>query len=219
MRLFVAVTCLLVGCLAQQPRQCRAPPFLSGGISVTTQNEQLWSVARYEYDALGQRIRVREIGAYDNKTFTYDGLLHYREGVLYEINNKARRCKKRPLKEDFRPWEIPRNATFFSQFILGSSSGPGQGLLVNAWTGELPPSGAPFFSTVTEFGCIPVATSYDTDQFGWVVVSFFDTVIGIVDPNALNPPRFCERGSENFLSEEEPADLLSLFHKKYQDIP
>lgn len=45
----------------------------------STQNEKLWTFARYEYDALRQRIRIMEIGVYANKTFTFDALLLFRE--------------------------------------------------------------------------------------------------------------------------------------------
>lgn len=45
----------------------------------STQNEKLWTYAKYEYDALGERIRIKEIGTYENKTFTYDALLLFRK--------------------------------------------------------------------------------------------------------------------------------------------
>lgn len=45
----------------------------------STQNEKLWTYAQYVYDALGQRIRLKEQGTYENKTFTYDALLLFRE--------------------------------------------------------------------------------------------------------------------------------------------
>jgi len=57
---------------------------------------------------------------------------------MYEINQHDRTCKKMPLKVDFQPMAIPKNATLAGQIIMGSSSGPGQGLLVNTWTGDLP---------------------------------------------------------------------------------
>ena len=57
---------------------------------------------------------------------------------MYEIVDYNRTCKKRPLKKDFQPLEIPGSASLLGQVILGSSSGPGQGLLVNTWTGDLP---------------------------------------------------------------------------------
>lgn len=45
----------------------------------STQNEKLWTYAKYLYDALGQRVRVMELGSYENKSFTYDALLLFRE--------------------------------------------------------------------------------------------------------------------------------------------
>lgn len=45
----------------------------------STQSEKLWAFANYEYDAFGRRLRLTEMGNYENKTFTVDYLLHYRE--------------------------------------------------------------------------------------------------------------------------------------------
>ncbi|CAG5929504.1 unnamed protein product [Menidia menidia] len=191
MRLLVVLTCLVAGCLAQKPHPCASPPLLTGALTVSTQNEKLSTFTRYMYDALGQRTRLMELGTYENKSFTYDVLLLFREATMYEISYKNRTCKKKPLKIDFQPLAIPKTASFLGQAILGSSSGPGQGLLVNTWTGDLPNKAGKYMSTVTEFGCIPISTSYQTDQFGWVVTSFFDNVIGIADPGLLNPPDFC----------------------------
>lgn len=57
--------------------------------------------------------------------------------VMYKIDHQNRTCKKKIIKADFHPMEIPQNSTLLGQVILGSSSGPGQGLLVNSWYGEL----------------------------------------------------------------------------------
>ena len=126
---------------------------------------------------------------------------------MYEIDTKTRTCKKLPLKEDFHPWEIPKSASLVGQAVLGSSSGPGQGLLVNTWIGDLPQGGGQrscnhsnsvhpsrvtdtfifisdptgkFVCTVTEFGCIPVNTVYHTDQFGWMVTRLVSININTV---------------------------------------
>ncbi|XP_056299105.1 ependymin-like 1 [Pseudoliparis swirei] len=213
MQLLVVVTCLLAGCLAQRPHPCSSPRLLSGDLTVSTQNEKLWTGAKYLYDALGQRIRVMEIGAYENKSFTYDALLLYKERVMYEINQHDRTCKKMPLKGDFQPMAIPKNATLAGQIILGSSSGPGQGLLVNTWMGDLPEKAGKFMSTVTEFGCIPISTVYHTPKFGWMVTTFFNNVVGISDPGQLNPPAYCLNAGVK-VEEEEPTDFLSLFLNK-----
>lgn len=62
------------------------------------------------------------------------------QGVMYEIDDKNKKCTKGPLKTDFHPMEIPKDASLLGQAIIGSSSGPGQGLLVNTWIGDLPQS-------------------------------------------------------------------------------
>ncbi|KAM9335277.1 ependymin-2-like [Symphorus nematophorus] len=211
MRLLVVLTGLLAGCLAEKPHPCTSPPLLTGALSVSSQNEKVWTYAQYEYDALGQRIRLKEQGIYENKTFTFDVLLLFREATMYEINDKDHTCKKKPLKVDFQPLAIPKTASLLGQIVLGSSSGPGQGLLVNTWLADLPDKGGKFMSTVTEFGCIPVSTVYHTEQFGWMLTSFFNNVIGLADPSVLNPPDFCQTAE----IVEEPTDFLSLFLNKH----
>lgn len=64
--------------------------------------------------------------------------LDLHQGVIYEINRKEKSCKKSPLKTDFQPLAVPKDADLLGQAVLGSSSGPGQGVLVNTWTGDLP---------------------------------------------------------------------------------
>ncbi|XP_032400133.1 ependymin-2 [Etheostoma spectabile] len=215
MRLLILLLCFLAGCLAQKPHPCSSPPLLSGALTVSTQNEKLWTYAKYLYDAMGQRIRIMELGAYENKSFNFDALLLYKEATMYEINDVNRTCQKKPLKVDFQPMGIPKDASLLGQVVLGSSSGPGQGLLVNSWTGDLPDKSGMFMSTVTEFGCIPVSSAYQTKQYGWMVTSFFNNIIGIDDPGLLNPPDFCLDAELNADSEEEPVDFFSLFLKQH----
>uniref|UniRef100_A0A3Q0SW50 Ependymin-like 1 n=1 Tax=Amphilophus citrinellus TaxID=61819 RepID=A0A3Q0SW50_AMPCI len=213
MRVLILLVCLSVGCLAQIPRHCRYPPLMSGSLSV-----KLLAFSKYIYDGLGERIRFRQFGRYDNKTYQLDVLLLYRKGVMYQINSRNQTCTKKRLSTDFHPLAVPRNATLLGQVVLGSSSGPGQGILVNSWYGELQMKNrsgtiraTKYFTTVTEFGCIPVTTLYHTNTGEWVVNSFFNNVIGIVDPQKLNPPFFCLNAKLEENDGEEPATFLSLF--------
>ncbi|CAI5672292.1 unnamed protein product [Oreochromis niloticus] len=173
MKVLVLLVCLSVGCLAQRPRHCRYPPLMSGSLSVSTASQKLLAFSKYIYDGLGERIRFRQFGLYDNKTYHLDVLLLYREGVMYKINNKNRTCTKQRLSPDFHPLAVPRNATLMGQVVLGASSGPGQGVLVNSWYGEqkMKTGSAKYFTTVTHFGCIPVSTLYHTSSGDWVVNS------------------------------------------------
>ncbi|XP_068444096.1 ependymin-like [Clinocottus analis] len=212
MRAFVLFVCLSVGCLAQRPKPCTSPPLLTGSLSVSTQDEKLMVYAKYEYDALGKRIRLSEFGSYENRTFHVDMLLLFREGVVYKINRKNQTCTMKPLSADFHPMEIPRNASLLGQVVVGSSSGPGQGVLVNTWTGELKMKRGParYMSTVTEFGCIPVSSLFHT-KHGWMVTSFFNNVIGLVEPQWLIPPSFCKGAQLEKSLEEDPVTFFSLF--------
>ncbi|KAM6909099.1 ependymin-like [Xenentodon cancila] len=213
MRALVLLVCLSASCLAQMPQPCTSPPLMTGDLSVSTQNEKLMAFAKYTYDALGKRIRLREFGSYDNKTFEFDVLLLYREGIIYKINNKNRTCCKKSLRADFHPLEIPRNASLLGQVVLGSSSGPGQGVLVNTWTGEfqIKKGTAKYLSTVTEFGCIPISTLFHTDKSGWLLTSFFDNVIGLTDPQHLIPPPFCQDAQLEDEDGKDPATFFSFF--------
>ncbi|XP_070785929.1 ependymin-like [Enoplosus armatus] len=213
MRALVLFVCLSAGGLAQRPQQCTSPPLLTGSLSVSTQSEKLMAYAKYSYDALGKRVRLQEYGSYNNKTFQLDVLLLYRQGVMYKINYRNHTCCKKRLSVDFHPLAIPESASLLGQVVLGSSSGPGQGVLVNSWGGEiqLKRGTAKYMSTVTEFGCVPVSTLFHTNKSGWVVTSFFNNVMGLADPQQLIPPPFCEDAQLEGEDGEDPVTFFSLF--------
>ncbi|KAM7377592.1 hypothetical protein PAMA_014073 [Pampus argenteus] len=205
MNLLVVLMCLLAGCWAEKkPHPCSSPPLLSGSVTVTTQNEKMWIYGQYLYDAQEQRIRINEIGNFRNVPYTKDSLLLYKEN---------RTCTKWPLKQDFQPMVIPKDASLMDQVFLGSSSAPGEGLLVNTWTGELPGNSGKYLSTVTELDCIPVSNVYKTKEFGWMLTSFFDNVLGISDPDQFIPPDFCS--DVEMKADQEPVDFFSLFQNIY----
>uniref|UniRef100_A0A3B4AJH0 Ependymin-like 1 n=1 Tax=Periophthalmus magnuspinnatus TaxID=409849 RepID=A0A3B4AJH0_9GOBI len=191
MRSVLLLACLLglslAASLERKPHHCSKYLCIA---FVSTQNEKAWFYAGYEYDAWQQRIRLYETGTYNNQSFTYDVLLLYGEGVMYQIDTKASKCTKQPLQADFMPLGVPPNASLLGQYVIGSSSGPGEGLLVDTWQGKAP-DGAQYMVTVTEFGCIPVSTLYQTKEYGWIVVSYINTIKGILDPSSLSPPSFC----------------------------
>uniref|UniRef100_A0A3B3QB40 Ependymin-like n=1 Tax=Paramormyrops kingsleyae TaxID=1676925 RepID=A0A3B3QB40_9TELE len=148
---------------------------------------------RFSYDALGQQIHVRALIVDHNQTSFVDLLLLYKEGVSYEISYQNQTCKKAPLKTPFRPIEIPPDAKLQGEVVLGSSSAPGMGVLVNSWTGAVPELKAKYLLTFTEFGCLPISSLNHVENVGLILTSFYDLVIGIEDPNEFIPPPFCEK--------------------------
>ncbi|KAL4631408.1 ependymin-like [Arapaima gigas] len=196
---------LAVNVGTQKPHPCRSPPLLDGSLSVTPLTGEYFAFTKYTYDALGQRLRFREFGYQHNQSFHMDILMLFRQGKLYNISYHDQTCEKRALNASFHPMEVPRGAKFQNQLILGSSSGPGQGLLVNTWTGEVPEVQGKYYATFTEFGCLPVSNFYYSERTGWVIVSFFNNVLGIENPEDFFPPPFCDT------EEKETEDVVTDF--------
>ncbi|KAM9426541.1 ependymin-like [Pholidichthys leucotaenia] len=216
MRFLVVLACFLAASLAEEehishpkPQPCSSSSLQSGGLTVSTQNEKLWTYAKFIYDGPGQQMRLWESGTYQNKSFSIDVLLKYKQGVMYLIDDKNKTCIKQDLKSPFHPMEVPKDAFLLAQAVIGSSSGPNQGLLVNTWQGDLPDKSGRYMTTFTAFGCIPINTSYQTKEFGWVVVNFFNNVIGTPDPNQFIPPDYCPT-AEAKGGAEKAGDFLSM---------
>ncbi|KAK7910184.1 hypothetical protein WMY93_014868 [Mugilogobius chulae] len=208
---FVCLLGLSLGAsLDRRPKPCKSPPLVTGAFTFSTQNEAAWLYAGFEYDAFQERIRIYETGYYNNKSVTYDFLMHYAEGVVYQINSTAKTCTKSPLAAKWEPMGVPADASLLGQVVVGSSSGPGEGLLVNTWQG-IRPDGVQYMLTVTEFGCIPVSYLAKTKEFGWIVLSYFNNVKGILNPGALDPPSFCP--SQTAEPQGKPMDFFSILHK------
>ncbi|XP_048884793.1 ependymin-like 1 [Brienomyrus brachyistius] len=188
----VSITlCLAVNVWAQKPRHCRSPPLVVGSLTVSAREGEFFAEAKYSYDALLKRVRLREFGCNSSQAFHTDKLILFRKRVMYDISYHNHSCKRVPLRVHFHPMEVPREAQLLSEVVLGSSSAPGQGLLVNIWVGNVSETGGKYFSTFTEFGCLPVSSIYYSNSTGWVITSFFNNMYGIGNPEDFIPPDFC----------------------------
>lgn len=193
--LFVISVCLILilSSCAQKPHPCKAPPLLEGKLAVLVPGQKIRVYEKFYYDAIGQNVRVIAYGKEDNKTIFADRLLLFREGVKYDIHYHNQTCVKAALKEPFIPIEVPHDAHFLHQLVMGSSSRPGEGLLVNNWEGTVPQSKEYYFTSFTEFGCLPIYSTYFTEKMDVdIITSFYDLVNGIDDPEVFIPPSFCD---------------------------
>ncbi|KAK1792758.1 hypothetical protein P4O66_012679 [Electrophorus voltai] len=202
---FTLLGFLTINSCAGRPHPCKSPPLLQGSLSMIGQSEDFQAIAKFNYDALEQRIHFGEFGYYQNKTFHVDALLLYKEGVMYKINRHNKTCTRKELKSSFHPLKVPHNATLLGQVVLGSMSHHGESLLVNSWAGEIPEHKAKYLLTFTKLGCIPVSCLYNSPKTGGITISFFNNIVGIVDPNVFIPPPYCttatlEEGSNDFFS-------------------
>ncbi|XP_062372249.1 ependymin-like isoform X3 [Sardina pilchardus] len=115
-------------------------------------------------------------------------------GLRYNINHANQTCVKEALQSDFHPMAVPKSASFLSQVVLGTSSTPGQGLLVNTWWGDVRESEGDghYVMSFTELSCLPVSGLFYTEDKRWISVSFYNNFLGIDDPNRFIPPPFCK---------------------------
>lgn len=155
-------------------------------------------------------MRVYETEHQPNRTFTHDFLLHFREGVMFEIDGQTLTCSKRGLRADYQPIGVPHNAIYSSSYVMGTFSVPKAGMSVHSWTG-LTPRLEVYSKFVTEEGCVPFHTSYFTDKYGAVSLLFMNNTMHTTTPDDLSPPRFCPDISVN--SAAKPVDLFGLFSK------
>ncbi|XP_041635381.1 mammalian ependymin-related protein 1-like isoform X1 [Cheilinus undulatus] len=130
MRVFVALACLLVNCLAQKPQPCDWPPKMTGEAMMNFTDDDTGVKIRYVYDAVGQRIRVFQNATQYNKTTMTDSLLLLKEEVMYVINDQNRTCTKLPFKADFIPLGIPKTPLCWAR----SSSAAHLDLVKDSWS-------------------------------------------------------------------------------------
>ncbi|XP_072534997.1 ependymin-like [Salminus brasiliensis] len=193
MKLLVLLS--ICSCLAlnawTEPTPCASPPLLVGSIAITGKEGTFTSAGQYEYDGVREQIRIRDFGIYDNKVFSVDLLMLFKEGVVYEIDTARSTCKKFALKSSFHPMRIPTNAKFLSEIVLGTSSLPDMGLPITTWEGEDTEIEAKYVLTFTANACLPVSAVIQTKEFGSITISFYNQLLTL-HPTDFVPPSFCE---------------------------
>ncbi|XP_062404301.1 ependymin-1-like [Sardina pilchardus] len=200
------VMCLAPGfCSAQKPKPCRVPDMYTGAMILSSKGE-FHGVDAYSYDAINKRIRLQGIRFLNNETVSYDGLLLYKKRIMYKINPDDQTCVKTKLKSKFHPMEVPKGAVFLAPVVLGTSSSPGQGLVVNTFLG-LMPNGS-YLMTVTNDLCLPVSMVVHDDK-RQMSLSFFDNMLG-ADPIDFIPPPFCKDAKLDAM--DGIADFFSIFN-------
>lgn len=146
-------------------------------------------------------------------SFTYDDLeylLHFGEGVMYEIDSEAFTCTKRPLRREYQPIGVPHDAVYVENLVFGSLSVPKAGMSVHAWMGH-PQRGEKYNKVVTEEGCVPFFTTYQTERYGEVRMTFMNSTVYSSPQDDLSPPYFCVDHSVR--STGRSVDLISLLSK------
>ncbi|XP_078591633.1 mammalian ependymin-related protein 1-like [Branchiostoma floridae x Branchiostoma japonicum] len=174
----------------QAPQPCIAPKLWEARMSRIDPSKRFYERARISYDAINQRVRViEEVNIKEQRDF-FDVLYLHQVGKEYRYNLKTKECEVKQLAEQFRPFEVPANATNFGESYIGTSAFPADGVLITLWGGEF--RGGRYMAAFTNSGCVPVEDGFCTERIGCVHTSFYDVVAGISDPDVFIPPKACE---------------------------
>ncbi|RXM94416.1 Mammalian ependymin-related protein 1 [Acipenser ruthenus] len=129
---------LCLTALGQKPRPCESPALLEGRIFSAAPSKHVEVLGLFSYDGYLHRFHITEEIITRNQTLFVNYIMLFKESLLYKISFHNKTCERLPLSVPFRPLEVPQDASFGGQLIIGGSSKPGEGLLVNLWKGTDP---------------------------------------------------------------------------------
>jgi hypothetical protein len=93
----------------------------------------------------------------------------YKEDLIYTINLETETCAVQKLGRTFIPIQVPVNATFVGDTILGTSDlNLGDGVEVETWQGKFTDPNGFYQVVVTRRGCIPLNSLFVSDEIGTV---------------------------------------------------
>jgi len=180
---------------AQHPRHCRAPDEFEAHVDEWDHKQQWGLRARFVYDSdLERTATYEEIMNGTDDDYFHSIHLH-REHKTYRINLKSKVCTVENLDRPFRRIEIPKDAHFVGEAIVGTNAFADSGVLTTHWHHHSDSPKFEWFGVYTDrdLGCVPVMDHFHDDKVGTVETRFYDVVLGISDPNIFVPPSSCPR--------------------------
>jgi len=119
----------------------------------------------------------------------------HREHKTFRYNLKSKTCTVENLNYPFRRIEIPHNAHFVGDAIIGTNAFASSGVLTTHWHHKNDSPKFEWYGVFTDrsVGCVPVMDHFHDDNIGTMETRFFDVVLGIGDPDIFIPPHECNQ--------------------------
>jgi len=190
--------CAVAAVNAQHHRHCAAPSEFEAHVFQMDPKETFFRRGHFAYDSRQERTSMFE----EIRNGTDDEAFHvislFREHKAFRYNLKTKTCSVEAIHHRFHRIEIPMNATFEGEAIIGTNAFNNAGLLTTHWHHENKAEQWSWYGVYTdrEIGCVPVADEYHDQSpngIGRVHTNFFDVVLGIADPNIFIPNSACPR--------------------------
>jgi len=195
----LAVALCAVVVVAQHPRHCDAPFEFEAHAFQVDPKLKFFRRGHFAQDAQLERISLfEEVRNGTDQEFYHDIHL-FRERRRFRYNLKTKVCTVEHSDMRFRPFHIPRNASFVGEAYVGTNAFPDAGVLTTHWEMHNKQEHWRWFGAFTDRseGCVPVMDHYHDEQIGGVTTQFFDVVLGIGDPNIFVPESACPRAPKS----------------------
>jgi len=193
---FVAALALCaVVVVAQHPRHCDAPREFEAHAFQVDPKMQFFRRGHFAYDAREERTSLFEEVMNGTDQEYYHTIHLYRENRAFDYNLKTKVCTTHKIDHRFHRIEVPRDAHFVGEAIVGTNAFDNAGVLTTHWEHHNDTEKWSWFGAFTarEIGCVPVMDHYHDETVGSVHTQFFDVVLGISDPNIFIPDSSCPR--------------------------
>jgi len=194
--LFVAVLALCAAvAVAQHPRHCEAPrEFEAHGFQFDPKL-QFYRRGHFAYDSREERTSLFEEVVNGTDKEYYHTIHLFRERHAFDFNLQTKVCTVRDIHHHFHRIEIPRDAHFVGDAIVGTNAFDNAGVLTTHWEHHNDTQKTHWFGVFTDrsVGCVPVMDHFHDPTIGTMHTQFFDVVLGISDPNVFIPDSSCPR--------------------------
>ncbi|XP_025104144.1 mammalian ependymin-related protein 1-like [Pomacea canaliculata] len=191
----VVVLALCVSCVLAQPFPCVTPTQLTTRASQYDHLDDVINRYVVVYDAVNQRRAIFEEQNVVNPGRQFrEYLILNNLNVLYEINLTLKTCR-RSVPQPWRPYGIPPNATFETEYYIG---GPGEQLLAQEWSDRIPYRQREYWiGAFSVLNCYPIREVIiaNGQVNSTVSTNFYDTVEGILNPDDFLPPAECQNAT------------------------
>jgi len=193
-----ALIAAVAGVSAQHERHCDAPFELEAHVFQMDPKESFFRRGHFAYDAREERTSMFEEVRNGTDDEGFHVIALHRERKLFRYNFKTKVCTVEELKHRFHRIEIPKDAHFEGEAIIGTNAFNNAGLLTTFWHHENKQEQWSWNGVYTarEIGCIPVSDEFHDQSpngIGRVHTQFFDVVLGISDPNIFVPESVCPK--------------------------
>ncbi|CAF1008611.1 unnamed protein product [Brachionus calyciflorus] len=172
---------LFVGGKADKP--CKLPSKWKSNFYDRDDKAKLRSSIELFYDAENKQMRRIGYQKEGDNEDNLDTLLFFNEKIKYTYSFSTKKCEKSIIDFDWVDFDIPKNALYNGDQILGLT---GSGLVATTWTAQVDMEGQKFqyVSLFTKTNCVPITVYLDNEKHNYQAF-FLNVTVNAFDSDAF----------------------------------